>query len=36
VSVDPLIPNDDGPRVNIDFDMNGIAIGIEILYPFDY
>ena len=36
VRIDQIITNYDGPKITIDFDANGIAIGIEILYPFEY
>jgi len=36
ISIDHLIPNYDGPKLTIDFNSNGIAIGIEIIYPYDY
>lgn len=36
VEVHNSIPNYDGPKITVDFDSNGLAIGIEILYPSDY
>ncbi|MHC2067359.1 DUF2283 domain-containing protein [Bremerella sp. T1] len=35
VQVHQLIPEYDGPGLAIDFDAEGKAIGIEILYPHD-
>lgn len=35
VLVHQLIPDYDGPSLAIDFDVNGKAVGIEILYPHD-
>lgn len=35
VWLDELIPDYDGPSLTIEFNENGRAIGIEILYPHD-
>ena len=35
VDIHELIENYSGPRISIDFNSQGLPVGIEILYPMD-